>query len=192
MVVQSFSKSYCMTGWRVGWLVARQDLAATRHPVERVHHLATRRASPRAPAETALPGAKRNWREMLARLQGQPRLLPGGARRDARRDGPQPGWRVLPVPQDRRDDGFASTSAAGCWSRPRSAWRPEWRSARAAKAPSASATPPSGRFWRPPWTVCPVPSYAAMPRHETRETSGGRNSRSREARRSTRSATPAR
>jgi hypothetical protein len=28
MVVQSFSKSYCMTGWRVGWLVARADCAA--------------------------------------------------------------------------------------------------------------------------------------------------------------------
>lgn len=26
-VVQSFSKSYCMTGWRLGWLVARADLA---------------------------------------------------------------------------------------------------------------------------------------------------------------------
>ena len=25
-VIQSFSKSYCMTGWRVGWLVARRDL----------------------------------------------------------------------------------------------------------------------------------------------------------------------
>jgi len=28
VVVHSFSKSYCMTGWRVGWLVARRDLAA--------------------------------------------------------------------------------------------------------------------------------------------------------------------
>src|SRR6202521_4504485 len=28
IVVHSFSKSYCMTGWRVGWLVARKDLAA--------------------------------------------------------------------------------------------------------------------------------------------------------------------
>ncbi len=28
IVVHSFSKSYCMTGWRVGWLVARRDLAA--------------------------------------------------------------------------------------------------------------------------------------------------------------------
>ena len=27
MVVHSFSKSYCMTGWRVGWLVARRDAA---------------------------------------------------------------------------------------------------------------------------------------------------------------------
>lgn len=27
IVVQSFSKSYCMTGWRLGWLVARRDLA---------------------------------------------------------------------------------------------------------------------------------------------------------------------
>jgi aspartate/methionine/tyrosine aminotransferase len=25
--IQSFSKSYCMTGWRLGWLVAREDLA---------------------------------------------------------------------------------------------------------------------------------------------------------------------
>jgi aspartate/methionine/tyrosine aminotransferase len=28
IVIQSFSKSYCMTGWRLGWLVARRDLAA--------------------------------------------------------------------------------------------------------------------------------------------------------------------
>ncbi len=27
MVVHSFSKSYCMTGWRLGYLVARRDLA---------------------------------------------------------------------------------------------------------------------------------------------------------------------
>jgi aspartate/methionine/tyrosine aminotransferase len=28
IVVQSFSKAYCMTGWRVGYLIARRDLAA--------------------------------------------------------------------------------------------------------------------------------------------------------------------
>jgi aspartate/methionine/tyrosine aminotransferase len=26
IVVQSFSKSYCMTGWRLGWIVSRRDL----------------------------------------------------------------------------------------------------------------------------------------------------------------------
>ena len=26
IVIQSFSKSYCMTGWRLGWMVARSDL----------------------------------------------------------------------------------------------------------------------------------------------------------------------
>ena len=28
IVIQSFSKAYCMTGWRLGWIVARRDLAA--------------------------------------------------------------------------------------------------------------------------------------------------------------------
>src|SRR5579871_770022 len=28
IVIQSFSKSYCMTGWRLGWLVGRRDLVA--------------------------------------------------------------------------------------------------------------------------------------------------------------------
>ena len=28
MVVQSFSKTYCMTGWRLGYLIARRDVAA--------------------------------------------------------------------------------------------------------------------------------------------------------------------
>lgn len=27
LVAQSFSKAWCMTGWRLGWLIARQDLA---------------------------------------------------------------------------------------------------------------------------------------------------------------------
>jgi aspartate/methionine/tyrosine aminotransferase len=28
IVVQSFSKAWCMTGWRVGWLISRKDLCA--------------------------------------------------------------------------------------------------------------------------------------------------------------------
>jgi aspartate aminotransferase len=33
IVVQSFSKSYCMTGWRLGWAVARQDLIKQATPL---------------------------------------------------------------------------------------------------------------------------------------------------------------
>ena len=28
IVIQSFSKAWCMTGWRLGWLTARRDLIA--------------------------------------------------------------------------------------------------------------------------------------------------------------------
>lgn len=33
IVAQSFSKSYCMTGWRLGWAVARRDLIAKATPL---------------------------------------------------------------------------------------------------------------------------------------------------------------
>lgn len=33
IVAQSFSKSYCMTGWRLGWVVARADLIAKAGPL---------------------------------------------------------------------------------------------------------------------------------------------------------------
>lgn len=33
IAVQSFSKSYCMTGWRLGWAVARRDLIAKAAPL---------------------------------------------------------------------------------------------------------------------------------------------------------------
>ncbi len=33
IVVQSFSKSYCMTGWRLGWAISRSDLIAQATPL---------------------------------------------------------------------------------------------------------------------------------------------------------------
>lgn len=33
IAIQSFSKSYCMTGWRLGWFVARRDLIAKAAPL---------------------------------------------------------------------------------------------------------------------------------------------------------------
>lgn len=43
IVAQSFSKSYCMTGWRLGWTVARADLIAKAGPLNEfvVSHAAT-------------------------------------------------------------------------------------------------------------------------------------------------------
>lgn len=68
IVVQSFSKSYCMTGWRLGWLAARSDLAAraTRLNEFIVSHAPsfTQRAG-----ETALLWGEKTLAEMVARLK---------------------------------------------------------------------------------------------------------------------------
>jgi aspartate aminotransferase len=68
IVVQSFSKAYCMTGWRLGWLVARQDLAARATQLNEfvVSHAPsfTQRAG-----ETALLWGENALGEMLVRLK---------------------------------------------------------------------------------------------------------------------------
>src|SRR5271166_3302769 len=68
VVVQSFSKAYCMTGWRLGWLVARRDLAtrATQLNEFVVSHAPsfTLRAG-----ETALLWGEKALGDMLVRLK---------------------------------------------------------------------------------------------------------------------------
>ena len=68
IVVQSFSKMYCMTGWRLGWLVARRDLAgrATQLNEFIVSHAPS--FAQRA-AETALLWGENTLCEMLVRLK---------------------------------------------------------------------------------------------------------------------------
>lgn len=68
MVVHSFSKSYCMTGWRVGWLVARRDLAekATQLNEFIISHAPS--FAQRA-GETALAEGEDELRRMLVRLK---------------------------------------------------------------------------------------------------------------------------
>jgi aspartate aminotransferase len=68
IVTQSFSKAYCMTGWRVGWLVARRDLArkATQLNEFIISHAAT--FSQKA-AEAALEHGEAAIPEMLRRLK---------------------------------------------------------------------------------------------------------------------------
>jgi hypothetical protein len=67
MVVHSFSKSYCMTGWRVGWLVARRDLAAKATQLNEfiVSHAPS---FAQKAGETALAEGEGPLVEMLARL----------------------------------------------------------------------------------------------------------------------------
>lgn len=68
IVVQSFSKMYCMTGWRLGWLVARRDLGARATQLNEfvVSHAPS--FAQRA-AETALLWGENTLCEMLVRLR---------------------------------------------------------------------------------------------------------------------------
>lgn len=68
VVIQSFSKQYCMTGWRLGWLVARGDLATRAGQLNEfiVSHAPS--FAQRA-AETALLWGENTLAEMLVRLK---------------------------------------------------------------------------------------------------------------------------
>src|SRR5690242_7889162 len=67
-VVHSFSKSYCMTGWRVGWLVARRDLGvkATQLNEFIISHAPS---FAQKAGETALAEGESELVSMLARLK---------------------------------------------------------------------------------------------------------------------------
>jgi aspartate aminotransferase len=68
VVAQSFSKTFCMTGWRVGWLVARRDLAEKAAQLNEfiVSHATSfiQRA-----AQCALAHGEEDLQQMLARLK---------------------------------------------------------------------------------------------------------------------------
>jgi aspartate aminotransferase len=66
-VVQSFSKSYCMTGWRVGWLVTRADLGPKLAQLNEffVSHAAT---FAQVAAQTALSEGEEELRRMVDAL----------------------------------------------------------------------------------------------------------------------------
>jgi aspartate/methionine/tyrosine aminotransferase len=68
MVVHSFSKSYCMTGWRVGYLIARADLAAKATELNEfiISHAPT---FAQKAAETALAEGEEELVRMLERLR---------------------------------------------------------------------------------------------------------------------------
>jgi aspartate/methionine/tyrosine aminotransferase len=68
MVVHSFSKTYCMTGWRVGWLIARRDAAAKATQLNEfiISHAPS---FAQKAGETALAEGESELRAMLARLK---------------------------------------------------------------------------------------------------------------------------
>jgi aspartate aminotransferase len=76
MVVHSFSKTYCMTGWRLGYLIARRDLAAKATQINEfvVSHAPT--FTQRA-GETALADGEPELLRMLQRLKESRELCLG-------------------------------------------------------------------------------------------------------------------
>jgi len=68
VVIHSFSKSYCMTGWRVGWLIGRRDLIAKATQLIEfvVSHAPT---FAQKAGETALAEGEEELARMLERLR---------------------------------------------------------------------------------------------------------------------------
>ena len=97
MVVHSFSKTYCMTGWRVGWLLARADLIAKATQLNEfiVSHAPT---FAQKAGETALAEGEDGTGAHARAAEGESRSVPGRPARPARRDGAEAGRRILPVP----------------------------------------------------------------------------------------------
>ena len=150
-VVQSFSKSYCMTGWRLGWLVARRDLAAKATQLNEfiVSHAPS---FAQKAGETALAEGEAELRAHDRAAQRESRSLPGGFERNAWRDRAHSGRSVLRIPAHRRSRAIRSRFANDCLRRPAWAWRRAWPSAREEKARCGSATRRSGPFWSRPWS----------------------------------------
>jgi aspartate/methionine/tyrosine aminotransferase len=69
LVCQSFSKTYCMTGWRLGWMVARRDLAARAAQLNEFTISHATSFIQRA-AELALDEGEAEIRRLLERLKG--------------------------------------------------------------------------------------------------------------------------
>src|SRR5207249_1223077 len=68
VVIQSFSKAYCMTGWRLGWLVGRKDLVARATQLNEIMVSCAPSFAQKA-GETALVWGEEPLRQMLGALR---------------------------------------------------------------------------------------------------------------------------
>lgn len=89
IVVQSFSKAWCMTGWRVGWVVSRADLAAKVAQMNEFIISSAPSFCQRA-AETALEWGEIELKKMLARYRENRDLCLAALRKMPRVSVPEP------------------------------------------------------------------------------------------------------
>jgi aspartate/methionine/tyrosine aminotransferase len=68
VVIQSFSKAWCMTGWRLGWLAGRRDLIARASQLNEFM-VSCPAAFVQKAGEAALAEGEPSLREMSARLR---------------------------------------------------------------------------------------------------------------------------
>jgi len=107
MVVHSFSKSYCMTGWRLGYLIARRDLAAKATQINEfvVSHAPT---FTQKAGETALADGEPELLRMLQRLKESRELCLGALQGIAGVTVPKPDGAFYLFPRiDGLTDSFA-------------------------------------------------------------------------------------
>jgi aspartate aminotransferase len=104
-VVQSFSKAYCMTGWRVGWLVTRADVGRTVGPLNEfyVSHAAT---FAQVAAQTALEDGEGELRRMVEALRMKRDLCTAALRALPRVTVPEPAGAFYLFP---KIDGLADS-----------------------------------------------------------------------------------
>jgi aspartate aminotransferase len=106
-IVQSFSKSYCMTGWRVGWLVTRADLGPKLAQLNEffVSHAAT---FAQVAAQTALAEGEEELRRMVEALKAKRDFCVAALREVPGVTVPQPDGAFYVFP---RIDGLADSVA---------------------------------------------------------------------------------
>ena len=103
LVVQSFSKAWCMTGWRLGWLISRPDLCARAAQFNEFTVSHAPSISQKA-GETALAEGEPFVEELLVRLRENRDYCTSSAGIDVRGHGPCSRRRILPFSANRRAD----------------------------------------------------------------------------------------
>ena len=153
MVVHSFSKSYCMTGWRLGWLVARRDLAAKATQLNEfiVSHAPT---FAQKAGETALAEGEPRAAAHARAAERESRPVPGrAARASPGVTVPKPDGAFYVFPRIDGLDGFVRFLPAAAGRDARGTRARVWRSERAARVRSGSVMRRNAPFSNPPWSA---------------------------------------